>query len=173
MGVNRFFKLRTAWQVCDVTNKPDNNDRFWKVRPIFDSVRARCLQLQLEIHLSIDEQMVPFKGQIDVKQFMPLKPVRWGIKIFSLCGISGTVYDFIIYQGSRTEVNPEYDVFGVSSGIVMTLTRRIVSQGHFLYFDNYFGSYQLLQWLGDRKLYAGCTVRINRLLNLRCGPTKN
>lgn len=60
-------------------------------------------QLEIESHLSIDEQMVPFKGSINIKQYVKGKPCPWGIKIFVLREVSGTAYDFIIYQGSTTE----------------------------------------------------------------------
>ena len=162
MPVNRFFKLRSTVHIVNVQEKPQNNDRFWKIRPFYDNIRRRCLALPLESNLCVDEQMVPFKGHINVRQYMKDKPCKWGIKIFNLCGASGALYDFIIYQGSTTELNLEYNVFGVPAATVMTLLRRVPSKGHFIYFDNWFSSYQLLQWLKEKDLYAGCTVRLDR-----------
>lgn len=54
-------------------------------------------ELKPETKLSTDEQMVPFKGQLNVKQYVKEKP--------SPCGM---LYDFLIYQGSTTELNPTY-----------------------------------------------------------------
>lgn len=34
---------------------------------------------------SIDESMVKFKGRLGFKQYMPNKPIKWGIKVWSLC----------------------------------------------------------------------------------------
>ena len=162
MTVNRFFKLRTCVHIVDVEDQPANNDRFWKVRPYYDNIRRRCLQLPLELNLCIDEQMVPFKGHINVLQYMKDKPCKWGIKIFNLCGASGLLYDFIIYQGSTTEIDREYNAFGIPAATVMTLLRRVSSKGHHVFFDNWFSNYQLLQWLRTRDLYGGCTIRLDR-----------
>ncbi|KAL4121042.1 hypothetical protein QTP88_013627 [Uroleucon formosanum] len=67
---------------------------------------AKFYQLPIEQNLSIDEQMVPFKGKLASKQYMRGKPHPWGIKIFLKCGSSGIVYDFIMFQGSSTELDP-------------------------------------------------------------------
>ena len=106
--------------------------------------------------------MVPFKGHINVLQYMKDKPSKWGIKIFLLCGESGLLYNFIIYQGSTTEIKREYNAFGIPAATVMTLLRRVASKGHYIYFDNWFSNYQLLQWLKERDLYAGCTICSDR-----------
>lgn len=98
MAKNRFFKLRSHLHLVNNLEIPDNtdNDRLFKVRPIYDSVRKRCLHLDMEKCLSIDEQMVPFKGKLNIKQYIKGKPCPWGVKIFVLCGKSGLCYDFLI-----------------------------------------------------------------------------
>lgn len=68
------------------------------MRPLYDAIRKYCASLPLESTFSVDEQMVPFKGQLDVKQYVKNKPSKWGIKLFCLCGITG----MISYQGSTT-----------------------------------------------------------------------
>lgn len=103
MSRNRFFSIRNNLEI------PNNNtDRFIKVRPVFDAIRNRCQQIPVEEYVSIDEQMVPFTGKLDVKQYVKGKPTPYGIKIYCLCGKSGILYDFIIYQGSSTEFNPDF-----------------------------------------------------------------
>lgn len=104
MTLSRFYKLRQMLHFVDNTislSEINNEDVFWKVRPIFDAVLSRCKQLELEGLLSVDEQMVPFKGKHVEKQYIHNKPTKWGIKIFALCGVSGLIYDFIIYQGKK------------------------------------------------------------------------
>lgn len=91
----------------------DNNDRFWKVRILYDSLLFRCQQLSLETILCVDEQMVPFKGNIDVRQYIKGKPNPWGIKIFALAGQSGIIYDFLLYQGQRTELKNDFKKYGL------------------------------------------------------------
>jgi hypothetical protein len=79
MSFNRFSKLRNALHLVDITQRPDNNnDRLWKVRDLYNSILGRCRELPLETDLCVDEQMVPFKGQINIKQYIKNKPKKWG-----------------------------------------------------------------------------------------------
>lgn len=88
--------------------KPENyEDKLYKVRPIIESVRRRCLELKLEEQLCVDEQIVPFTGHLSIKQYIKGKPCPWGVKIFVLCGKSGLAYDLIPYQGKTTNLDED------------------------------------------------------------------
>lgn len=118
------------------------------------------LELGLENKLSIGEQMLPFKGKINVKQYIKGKPCPWGLKIFAICGASRIMYDFLLYQGSSTEINQQHsEVFGQGAAVIIKLSDRII------YFEKYFSNYNLLQHLRQRGIYAVCTVRIDRFRN--------
>lgn len=160
---NRFEKLRNNLHIVDV-NYPDATDRLWKVRPLLDIFQSKCKSLVAEERLCIDEQMVPFKGRLDIKQYVKGKPNPWGIKIFMLCGESGLVYDFLPYQGSTTKIEDHIkQQYGVTGAIVLRLADRIPSGvGHKLFFDNYFTSLPLLREMLGKKIFAAGTVRSNR-----------
>jgi len=117
------------------------------VRPLYEAIRKYCASLQLESTFSVDEQIILFKGQLKVKQYIKNKPTKWGVKIFCIYGISGMLYDFIIYQGSTTEIKPEYSIFGQSALIVIQLSERINVPNCTLFFDNYFSTFWLFEWL--------------------------
>lgn len=144
----------------------------WKVRCLYDSIRRRCLQLPLETYLSVDEQIIPFKGQINIKQYVKNKPKKWGIKIYILAGKSGLIYDFIIYQGSKTPLNPVYAKYGSAAAVVMQLSERISDKNHGLFFDNFFSTYNLFQYLDSKYIYAVGTIRANRFANPRLPSDK-
>lgn len=85
MPRNRFYALRSNFHVVDNLKIPPGNknknfqfkptkDRFVKVRPMFDCVLKRCKELVKERNLSIDEQIVPFTGRLNVKQYCKGKP---------------------------------------------------------------------------------------------------
>lgn len=163
----RFYLLRTAFHLIDVTTiSKDSTDKFVRVRPLMDSVRKRCLELPLEECLSVDEQMIPLRGRITkgVKQYVKMKPkIKWGVKNLVLCGKSGLAYDFICYQGSTTEFDPNMlSTFGLGATMVLHLANRIDRSGHKLFFDNYFSSFPLFQVLAQKKIYAAGTVRLDR-----------
>lgn len=77
----------------------------------------------MERNICIDEQMIPFKGHLSVKQYMRGKHCPWGIKIFLLCGESGIIYDLL-----STEINTEnLKKFGL--GFVLHLTKNVEKIG--------------------------------------------
>lgn len=166
----RFYLLRTNFHLVNVlTIPPDSSDKFVRVRPLMDSVRNRCLQLPLEENLSIDEQMIPMRGRVGkgVKQYVRNKPkIKWGIKNIALCGKSGLAYDFVTYQGSTTEFDPDMlSKFGTGATMVLHLSSRIQHPGHKLFFDNYFSTFPLFQILAQKKIHAAGTVRLDRFSN--------
>lgn len=124
------------------------------------------VQLPLEEYLSIDEQMIPMRGRAakGVKQYVRNKPkIKWGIKNLVLRGKSGLAYDFITYQGSTTEFDPDIlCTFGAGATMVLYLANRIDRSGHKLFFDNYFSTFQLFEILAQKKIYAAGTIRMDR-----------
>ena len=70
--------------------------------------------------LSIDEQIVPFKGNSGIRTYNPKKIKKWGYKIFVLSGIDGLVYNFKIYTGNISPVPGQPDL-KASGNIVLDL----------------------------------------------------
>lgn len=167
MPRNRFYSIRQNIHIINNMDiARDNTDKFVKIRPLFDALNNRCKQLPVERNLSVDEQIVPFKGQLVVKQYMKGKPNPWGIKIFLLCGQSGIVYNMILYQGVSTNINKDLQkIFGLGGAVVLDLTKHLTPNRHFLFFDNFFSSYNLFYALTARQIYAAGTIRINRFFN--------
>ncbi len=145
---------------------PGDTDVFFKVRPLYECIRKRCLQLQLEEELCVDEQIVPFRGKLSVLQYIKGKPTPWGVKIYFLCGKSGLAYDFLIYQGATTELSERSKkVLGHEASVVTHLCQRIQTPNHKIFFDNYFTTYNLLEILAEKKIHAAGTARLSRFAN--------
>lgn len=54
-------------------------------------------------YLSVDESMIAFIGRTTMKQYMPLKPIKRGFKVWVIaCAMSGYMFSFDIY----TEKDP-------------------------------------------------------------------
>ena len=49
--------------------------------------------------MDIDKVVVPFKGRVIFKQYIPKKHKRFGIKMFKLCDSTGYTYDMKVYLG--------------------------------------------------------------------------
>ena len=160
-----FLTMKRYLHFCD--NSSSNDDRLKKIRPLINMLKCRFLQVPLEENLSVDEQMVPFKGRSTLKQYLPKKPHKWGYKIFVLSGNSGFAYDMEVYTGKQDNVLLEGEKdCGASGNVVIRLTRAVPSNvGHKLYFDNYFCSPELQISLAQRGIHCLGTVRSNRLPN--------
>lgn len=167
MAVNRFFKLRSALHITDQNEPRDtsSDDKFWKVRPLLDVIRSRCLQLEELEHNCIDEQMVAFAGRVPAKQVVKSKPNPVGVKIFVRCSTDGLAHDFELYQGKGTGIDREFSYLGLGGCVVMRLVESFPQHRNLkLFFDNYFTSVLLLRELKSIGILATGTIRSNRLL---------
>ncbi|KAG0435238.1 hypothetical protein HPB47_018603, partial [Ixodes persulcatus] len=92
----------------------------WRVRPLIAEVLKGCYKLPGEELASIDEQMIPFCGRTQLRQFLPRKPNPEGLKkLFFLASPSGLILDFLIYQEKKYLLCPG------SSGIAKSAVLRL------------------------------------------------
>lgn len=145
MTLDRLLQLRTA---IYFTTKADVNniDKFQKVRPLFDTIRRACLRLNAEGKCSIDEEMIGYRGNLNIKQYMKNNPNKWYTRIFNIFGPGGHImYNFILQQ--TTEFNNEYMEFGQRAAIIMQLSERLKGSNAELYFANSFSTFHLFESL--------------------------
>jgi len=79
-------------------------DRLRKMRWLVTELQSRFKSTwNLHQEVTVDETMVPYKGKYcPVRQYMPRKPTRWGVKVWCLADAREKyVYDFQIYTGSE------------------------------------------------------------------------
>ena len=83
--------------------KPADASKIFYIEDLVACLRMKFLQNREDSSCqSIDESMTRFKGRSSMKQYMPMKPVKRGIKIWMRsCAKSGYIYDFCIYQGKE------------------------------------------------------------------------
>lgn len=144
------------------SNNNSSNDKLYKVRWLLDYITQRCLYLYYPSeNLAVDEAMIPFKGRLGFKQYIPSKPTKWGIKVWALADSSnGFLCNFCVYTGASSE-QKENGMNNIES-IVLNLCRPFEGKYHRLWMDNYFTSFPLLKKLKERAIYASGTVRWNR-----------
>nr|XP_013190046.1 unnamed protein product [Amyelois transitella] len=112
--------------------------------------------------ICIDESIVPFKGRLLIKQYLPKKRNRFGIKLFVLCDVlSGIILDFIVYCGKDTELT-HFDNLGASGSVVATLLEEYYGVNRKLYIDNWYSSPKLSIFLKQRSIHTCGTVKPNR-----------
>jgi len=104
--------------------------------------------------------MIAFKGRSSLKQYMPLKPVKRGYKAWLRCDSkTGYAFQFQLYTGKSSDNITEV---GLGTRVVTSLTDSLSDQNIHVTFDNFFTSYQLMEQLYCRGIYATATVRANR-----------
>ncbi|XP_064461695.1 piggyBac transposable element-derived protein 3-like [Ornithodoros turicata] len=165
MPRNRFEKIKKFLHFNDNSTLPTPcEDRLFRLRPFFEIVRAKFLDLPFSKEmLSVDEQIIPYKGKSSLKQYVPNKPRKYGYKMFVLCDSTGIVHNFELYTGKILPANGHCDV-GASGNIVLTLASAIPSNKNYkLYCDNWFTSAPLFYELAKKGVWALGTVRRNRL----------
>lgn len=114
--------------------------------------------------ISIDEQMIPFSGRCEYRQYVPSKPNPLGLKNFVLAARDGIVLDLEIYVGKDTVPQEVMRSLGLGAGIVQTLCRTIESEC-VLYTDQFLSSLKLAEHLNqsDKEIYLTGTVMMNRI----------
>jgi len=162
---DRFLVIQKFLKVVnddDISNET-KRDAFWKVCPFIESVRSGCLRLVHDVELCIDEQMIPFTGNVKMKQFVRGKPNPTGLKNFVLANKNGLVLDFCIYQGKGTtfETNSEY-LLTIGESAVVHLSQT-VPPGSCLYFDRFFTTQKLMDILKQKKIFCTGTVMKNNI----------
>lgn len=161
MSRNTFLSIKQNIHLSD-NNNLDQNDKFAKLRPIFDIINEKYLQFGIFSHnLSIDEEMVPYFGRHSCKMFMRGKPVRFGFKLWCLCSSNGYLFKFIPYGGKMA--GREKSEFNLGEEVVLNLLSVVDYPSRYcIYFDNFFSSYNLFRILKQKGFFATGTIRENR-----------
>ena len=128
MGRNRFKEILQNIHINDNSKMPKPGetgyDKLYKVRPLINSLQHNSQKAyNLHRELSVDEAMVLFKGRSSLKQYMPLKPVKKGYKVWRLCdATNGYAYNFQVYTGATSGAKP---VDNLGSKVVKTMIEPI------------------------------------------------
>ena len=72
--------------------------------------------------------MIPFKGIIQFKQRMPLKPVKYGIKLFEVCeSKTGYCMKFSVYLRNQGGDDDDGGDLGKTGKVVINLMNEWIS----------------------------------------------
>lgn len=161
MSRNRFCTILGMLHFSEP--RQPQNSRLAKIESVISHAREKFKNLITPYqNLCIDESIVPFKGRLSIKQYLPKKRNRFGIKLFILCDVkTGVIIDFIVYCGANTEILDPANL-GIGGAVVGTLLKDFYYSNRCLYIDNWYTSPKLLDYLFSKNIYACGTVRPNR-----------
>lgn len=165
MSRSRFMKLLGNLHVADNSQAPGrlhpDFDKLYKIRPLltFMNDKFACSAVQSSSQ-SIDESMILFKGRSSIRQYMPMKPIKRGYKVWVRCDSrTGFVYQLQLYTGKE---EGESSSTGLGTRVVKHLTQTLAGTFIHITFDNFFSSVELIQDLLSNNIYATGTIRSNR-----------
>ena len=107
--------------------------------------------------------MIKFNGNINFKQYFPLKPVKYGIKIFLLCDcVNYYCFKFKFFSGNELNNNNEYHSI---KNLVEYLMEGNLNQYKTVYMDNYYTNLEVANFLNENKTGLIGTMRLNWIKN--------
>lgn len=175
MSIEYFKKIHRCIRFDDKADRVERSvrDKLAPIRLVFDvwAVNLRKWYVPGE-NVTIDEQLLPYRGRCPFLQYIPSKPDRYGIKIWALCD-SETSYawNMQVYTGKDRNCRPE-----VNQGQRVVLDMVAGLENRNVTTDNFFTSYTLAAELKRRRLSLLGTLRKNRnfvpakLLNVKSEP---
>ncbi|XP_021952231.1 piggyBac transposable element-derived protein 4 [Folsomia candida] len=168
MSRNRFEQILRGLHFVDLEEPTlDTNDRFHKMGTILPNILKNFRKLvNPGEFLTLDEELMPYKGALSFKQYNPKKRGRFGVKSFFLMDCQHRfVLDILPYQGKSTRIsNPSWiKMYGFGGAAVLTMLEKgYLGKYHRLVVDNYFQSPVLAKTLLEKKTFVLGTVRKDR-----------
>ncbi|XP_045508885.1 piggyBac transposable element-derived protein 4-like [Colias croceus] len=139
-------------------------DRLAPIRDVFDIFVKNCQTAYTPYeYLTIDEELVAFRGRCAFRQYIPSKPAKYGLKIYALVDAK-TFYtmNLEIYCGKQPDNSP-YTMSNKPFDVVDRLVRCVSGSGRNITMDNFFMSYETAEnLLKNHKLTAVGTLRSNK-----------
>lgn len=132
MTVNRFEEIISILHANDNELEKKKGepgfDRLHKIRPLLVALNNNFdLCANKETHVSVDEQIIPFKGRHSLKVYMMKKPNKWGYKVWVMAGQSGYVHKFRFAGDNLPEDHPINDVQSYKEGRLTPKSTRIAA----------------------------------------------
>lgn len=163
MSVNRFEDIRKALRFDDKRTRSVRlqTDKLAPISYVWNLFLDNCRKVIIPSEfVTIDEQLVPFRGKCSFIQYMPKKPSKYGIKIFWLCDAkSSYAVDGCVYTGRKPNEPVQRNL---GANIVKELTQTVKNSSRNVTMDNYFTSVSLAEDMLQQGITIVGTIRQNK-----------
>ena len=96
---NRFQLLLSLLHFND-NDTIRTGDRLAKIQPLLNVLGQNFKELFCPGEdIVIDETLIPWRGRLIFRQYIPNKAHRYGIKLFKLCSVNGYTWGLKVYSG--------------------------------------------------------------------------
>ena len=130
-------------------------------RYIWDLFLVNCRQRFIPSDcVTVDKQLVPFRGRYKFVQYIPSKPAKYGLKIFWVCDARiPYAIDGMVYTGRQPGEEVQKNL---GETLVQKLCSRFRNTGRNITTDNFFTSVPLAKHLLENGLTIVGTLRQNK-----------
>ncbi|CAH2003354.1 unnamed protein product [Acanthoscelides obtectus] len=138
---------------------PDN--RLYKIEHLLRLLNNKfSIMFEPGEKITIDESMIPFRGRVKFRQYIPSKRHKYGLKVYKVCLLGGYTWHAKVYTGKASSGN-----LTVTTRTTMELMEPLLDQGRTLFTDSFYTSVELAEELLKRKTHLLGTLRVNRKHN--------
>ena len=162
MSLKTFKMIQSCLRFDDKVDREERRvrDKLAPIRNVFEKWNFNLKKLYTPgKRVTVDEQLIAFRGRCPFRQYIPSKPAKYGIRMWVLCD-SETYYAYNtqVYVGRDRNCAPERNQ---GQRIVLDLCDGLT--GRNVTCDNFFTSYDLAVELVKRKMTIVGTIRKNRV----------
>lgn len=141
-----------------MSTAPEN--RLGKILQLFDKLQKKYQETFTPgENIVIDKTLIPWRGRLIFKQYIPDKAHKYGIKLFKLCSSEGYTWSMKIYSGKSADGIKET---GLAHNVYLQLADKLFHQGRTLYIYNFYTSYELAISCLNRKTHIVGTLKNNK-----------
>jgi len=143
MTLKRYQLIEHFFQIN--SKKYSKNMSLEKVLPLLQIFENFSKVYHASNKLALDEIIAPFIGRFQHLSYNPMKPDKWGIKLYGVAdSLTGYCLSLIPYLGQDT-----YKFFHVKdlNGLVINTMERFGNPGASIYIDNYYCNFTVAQEL--------------------------
>lgn len=165
MSQRRFKFLLRVLRFDDTATRIERReiDKIAPIREVFDLFIEKCKSLySLGEYVTLDEMLLAFRGRCSFRMYMPQKPNKYGLKVFSLVD-ARTFYtsNMEIYAGQQPD--GPFRVDNSTQAVSLRMCQPIFGSGRNVTIDRWFTSYGLIQTLlKDHRITVVGTIRSNK-----------
>ncbi|GFN83395.1 PiggyBac transposable element-derived protein 4 [Plakobranchus ocellatus] len=159
---NRFLKLCNRLRFDDKSSRNQRRERdlFAPIRDLWEQFLKTLKRHYIPgVSVTVDEQLVPWRGRCSFLQYLPSKPDKYGIKIFWAVD-SETFFPLnaVPYLGKVGRL----PTVNLGRNTALQLVKPFYRSGRNLTCDNFFTDYELAQKLNTEKMSVVGTLRRNK-----------
>lgn len=156
---NKFYFINSFFHLADNSKKAEN--KIYKANYLYRIIDKFSEVYSPSDKLVIDEAVVPYKGRLSIKQYMPYKPNKWGIKAYVIAdSCTGYNLNTIFYHGENTFENKKSNLIGFN--VVDKLMSPYFHSNYKVFTDSFYTSYDLVKYMTSRGVGITGTFFHNR-----------